>query len=600
MKKLISLLLTACIMIGMLGTTAFAAPPCNNATSLADALYEFGLFKGTGIDSNGMPVYSLDVAPTRQQAVVMLIRLLGKESDALACQAEQPFSDVDTWADRYIAYAYEQGLTKGGGGTTFGGNSNVNAQQYITFLLRALGYSDNEGDFTYDEALAFSDKIGMTEGKYSQDNTFLRRDIVWLSCGALLQPTKQGTPLVKQLKKSGVLTEEQYMNGLRSMMVADLQEDFRYDHFDGSAFDMYDLYTTYGSGAYAGYVRLSGYPRDDEYHIYYKDKTNIFVYHNIDTSKTVAWHYDGKTYYNTIAECYEFFSDTSKLRHIIGELGGSTQFMVDMFGSTYVNWVRHTTYGLKAVDVVSKYIDMQNGIYYYEPCAGLYPEQYFGLFNFEETWTEQELSADWINEWELQQLSGETDLSFGIMTSSLSDWSNGIGNLVYGFYLQGIASKELLYIYDMPESFANSGDAESQYSGISFKKSNGEWYFKPADLISIGLLNKDGSFNENFESQPYNAEKARKEWDDEWIDSTQLKVIYGYSTVWMGDEIWLTHSLNNVKYSITGVPSTKVENGVIYSGKCNEYTIRFQYIGGYDGGFSFNYDDLYLAQIVDK
>ncbi len=500
MKRIISFVMVFSCILGLFCTSAFAAPPCNDTVSLADALYEFGLFKGTGTDSNGKPTYGLTAAPTRQQAVVMLIRLLGKEDEALDCAYSHPFTDVDSWADRYIAYAYKNSLTNGTSATTFSGNQNINAQQYITLLLRSLGYNDSKGDFSYSNALAFSDSIGLTESKYSQNTNFLREDLVWLSCGALLQPTKAGVPLVKQLKKDGALTDEQYNNGLSVMAVADLSENFRYDHFNGNTFDMYDLYTTSGSGTYAGYNRLHGYPRDDEYQIYFKDKNDILVYHDVDTSKTVAWHYNGKTYYNTIAECYEFFSDTSKLRHIIGELGGSTQFMVDMFGSTYVNWLSHTTYSLKAVDVVSKYIDMQSGIYYYEPRGGLCPEMYFGLFNFEEAWTEQELEANWISEYELQQLANEPDLCFGIMTSSMHDWSLGVGNLVYGFYLQGIASKELLYVYDMPETFANSDDAEGTYSNIRFKKSNGDWYFNPEDLITVGLLNSDGTFNTNFVS----------------------------------------------------------------------------------------------------
>ena len=36
------------------------------------------------------------------------------EDDAKASTATHPFTDVPGWADRYIAFAYENGLTKGG------------------------------------------------------------------------------------------------------------------------------------------------------------------------------------------------------------------------------------------------------------------------------------------------------------------------------------------------------------------------------------------------------------------------------------------------------------------------------------------------------
>ena len=56
----------------MLTASAFAA----NYTNCADSLHEMGLFQGT---QNG---YDLDRTPTRAEAAVMLVRLLGKEAEA--------------------------------------------------------------------------------------------------------------------------------------------------------------------------------------------------------------------------------------------------------------------------------------------------------------------------------------------------------------------------------------------------------------------------------------------------------------------------------------------------------------------------------------
>ena len=55
-----------------------------NFTSSADRLHEVGLFQGTGTTASGAPQYDLDRAPTRAEAAVMLVRLLGKEADAKA------------------------------------------------------------------------------------------------------------------------------------------------------------------------------------------------------------------------------------------------------------------------------------------------------------------------------------------------------------------------------------------------------------------------------------------------------------------------------------------------------------------------------------
>lgn len=48
----------------------------------AQNLYELGLFNGTGTDTDGNPIFDLDRAPTRHEAVTMLVRLLGKGEEA--------------------------------------------------------------------------------------------------------------------------------------------------------------------------------------------------------------------------------------------------------------------------------------------------------------------------------------------------------------------------------------------------------------------------------------------------------------------------------------------------------------------------------------
>ena len=75
-KRLLCMILTL-IMIFFLVPSAAAAS--NEATGAAETLYELGLFKGTGTNSDGTPIFGLDRAPSRAEAVTMLVRLLGKE-----------------------------------------------------------------------------------------------------------------------------------------------------------------------------------------------------------------------------------------------------------------------------------------------------------------------------------------------------------------------------------------------------------------------------------------------------------------------------------------------------------------------------------------
>ena len=77
MKKSIRLTAVAALAAAGVMVSAGAA----NFTGAADRLHEVGLFQGTGVTASGAPVYELDRTPTRAEAAVMLVRLLGKEAD---------------------------------------------------------------------------------------------------------------------------------------------------------------------------------------------------------------------------------------------------------------------------------------------------------------------------------------------------------------------------------------------------------------------------------------------------------------------------------------------------------------------------------------
>ena len=186
MKKLLCPLFALLIVLS-LSTAAFAAD--YSAEESANALYELGLFQGTGETANGKPIYSLDAAPTRAQAVTMLVRLLGKEAEAKAGSWTTPFTDLADWAKPYVGYAYTNGLTNGLSADRFGSGDKVTANQYLTFILRALGYS-SESDFQWDKAAAFSDSAGLTHGEYAASHSFTRGDTARISFAALAQTRK--------------------------------------------------------------------------------------------------------------------------------------------------------------------------------------------------------------------------------------------------------------------------------------------------------------------------------------------------------------------------------------------------------------------------
>ena len=197
MKQWISLLL-ALVLSFALALPAGAAPP-EQEEAAAWQLYYMGLFQGTDTDAEGFPVFSLDRSPTRAQGVTMLVRLLGQEEDALAGTWTTPFQDVPDWAAPYVGYAYEKGLTNGKSETRFDPDSTIRASEYLTFVLRALGYVSGT-DFAWDSAWTLSDKLGITHGEYNASTTsFDRGDVAWISVRALPAPCKDSEQTLEEL-----------------------------------------------------------------------------------------------------------------------------------------------------------------------------------------------------------------------------------------------------------------------------------------------------------------------------------------------------------------------------------------------------------------
>ena len=201
MKRWISLVLAA-VMLLALSLPVLAAE--SEAQEAAEALYDLGLFKGTGTDAAGKPVFDLNRAPTRAEAVTMLVRLLGKEDDARSGSWEIPFTDVADWAKPYVGYAYANGLTAGVSETRFGGSQIVTAAQFLTFALRALGYESGK-DFSWDNAWELGDAIGLSQGRYdASTRRFTRGDAAIISLAALRTKRNGSTQTLLQTISAGV------------------------------------------------------------------------------------------------------------------------------------------------------------------------------------------------------------------------------------------------------------------------------------------------------------------------------------------------------------------------------------------------------------
>ncbi len=123
------------------GVASFTYSTSTDYNAIASALKELNLFKGsyTGYGQG----YDLEVSATRIQALIMFIRVLGEEEAALNWTGTTPFTDIahGSLSEHYVGYALEKGYTNGYTATLFKPDLAVTANQYMEFMLRALGYS---------------------------------------------------------------------------------------------------------------------------------------------------------------------------------------------------------------------------------------------------------------------------------------------------------------------------------------------------------------------------------------------------------------------------------------------------------------------------
>jgi len=193
--------------------------------ALADALHTMGLFKGS--DTPYGSGYDLELAPTRIQGLIMFLRLLGEEEAALAFTGgDVTFTDVPQWALPYVAYAYDKGYTKGQkldqGQVTFGTEGALTPRDYMTFLLRALGYTEDE-HFKWKTAVADAQTLDvLTEGEVAllTEKPFRRAQVVYLSYYALStqMSTGEGT-LLNRLAATGAVEQAAALDTMVSVEV---------------------------------------------------------------------------------------------------------------------------------------------------------------------------------------------------------------------------------------------------------------------------------------------------------------------------------------------------------------------------------------------
>lgn len=204
-NRVLSLLLACLLALTPLlaGQPTAAAAQSNSrlsyANTCAQSLYELGLFRGVGTQANGTPDFALERSATRGESITMLVRLLGAEEEALSGKFSHPFTDTG-WADCYVGYAYQNGISNGVSATSFGTSAPIELAQFVTLMLRAMGYTQVD----WRNPFPLADTVGLDYG--TDTGTCYRSDLAIVCYSALSCPVNgTGLTLYETLARAGVL-----------------------------------------------------------------------------------------------------------------------------------------------------------------------------------------------------------------------------------------------------------------------------------------------------------------------------------------------------------------------------------------------------------
>lgn len=200
MKKTLSLLL-AIMMIFSVFSFNVSADVVNPQVEAGEFLKTLGVIKG---DEKGDLKAQSDL--TREEALVILIRMLGKEEQSQSAGVHSGFSDVEPthWAAKYITFGKEQGLTNGMGDGTFGLAKKVTTKQFVTFMLRALSHT---ADWAKEDIMQKSANLGLLKDVNAlENNDIIRGDVFIIMKNALNTVVNNDT--VTLIEKLGLGTPE--------------------------------------------------------------------------------------------------------------------------------------------------------------------------------------------------------------------------------------------------------------------------------------------------------------------------------------------------------------------------------------------------------
>ncbi len=205
LKKLLAVIVAICVL------ATFTVPAFAEETAKTDAeiCEDLGVLQGT---TSGVDAEYLAKGTTRIQAVIISLRLAGKEDEAYEFEGTDNFADADEvqWADGKAALAYVKANPElGWAGSTSGKffpYEAASAQMIYKVLLEVLGYKQDV-DFTWGETLEFAEEVGLV--KVADVTELTNNDVAIAIVEALKANVKDGEKtLAETLVEAGAIDRE--------------------------------------------------------------------------------------------------------------------------------------------------------------------------------------------------------------------------------------------------------------------------------------------------------------------------------------------------------------------------------------------------------
>ncbi len=206
LKRALSLALASVMLVGMMvvGTSATSFPDVS-AEDNTEAIAVLEAVEVMVGNENGE--FEPDKNVTRNEMAVILAKLiLGKDADKYVGSC--PFTDVPTWAQKYVTACYDNKIVAGRTESIYDGSAVVTAQEAAAMVLRVLGYEKLESTGTNwaQPVVAKANELRLFADVGSSATAPLNRNqVAQLSLNAL-QATMVTSDVEKDIVVEGVVT----------------------------------------------------------------------------------------------------------------------------------------------------------------------------------------------------------------------------------------------------------------------------------------------------------------------------------------------------------------------------------------------------------